>query len=459
MTLFTIDQVLTATSGQLLVSGCTNFTGVSTDTRTLQPGDLYVALHGERMDGHDFLTQARERGAGGALIDQRVPGIRPRHTVSGDWSVIEVTDTLYALGQLAAAHRRRFRLPIIGITGSAGKTTTKEMTAAILAQGREVLHTAGNFNNEIGLPLTLFRLTREHQAAVLEFGMRGRGQIAYLASLARPTVGLVTNIGLTHLELLGSQQEIALAKAELLDELPPTALAILPKHDPFFSLLREHAGGPLMTIGESADCDVYYSALQLNEDGCACFVLHHGEQSIPLRLSAPGRHQAQNALAAAAAALAIGAGAEEIQQGLTAYQPEHGRMRVLHAPGGYAVVDDSYNANPAAVRATLEFLAEAPNAGRKIAILGDMRELGPRERALHQEIGRYAMELGIDALLGVGELGQEYISGAADSRAQWYPNNAAAAQAARAQLSAGDLVLVKGSRAMKMEEIVAALAE
>lgn len=456
MTLFALDQVLAATSGQLLVSGPTQFAGVSTDTRTIRPGDLFIALHGERMNGHNFLALAREKGAVGALIDEALPGVRRRHTVPGEWSIIEVTDTLYALGQLAHFHRRRFRFPIIGITGSAGKTTTKEMTAAILACERNVLKTEANYNNEIGMPLTLLRLTREHEAAVLEFGMRGRGQIGYLAALARPTVGVITNIGLTHLELLGSQQEIALAKAELLDEMPPRATAVLPRSDAFYPLLREHAPGPVVTTGTDDDCDYWVDDVALGEDGCARFTLYTPGEKLPVRLGAPGRHQVWNALAAAAAALTAGATPEAVQQGLAAYTPDKGRMRVLHAPTGYAVVDDSYNANPAAVRATLEFLAEMPG-GRKVAILGDMRELGPTEREMHRELGKYALELGLDALLAVGELGREYVNGAADSRAQWFADNASATAAARALLQSGDIALVKGSRAMKMEEIVEGL--
>ena len=457
MAQFTLDQVISVTGGQLLISGPPLFCGISTDTRSLQPGDLYVALRGERVNGHDYLEQARAQGAAGAVIGESIPGLRRRHTASGEWSVIEVTDTLYALGQLAQFHRRRFKIPIIGITGSAGKTTTKEMTAAILEQGRKVLKTQGNYNNEIGMPLTIFRLEKAHEAAVLEFGMRGRGQILYLAALARPTIGVITNVGLTHLELLGSQEEIALAKAELLDEMPEHSTAILLRDDDFYSLLREHAPGTVVTVGETADCDFRVGNVWLGEDGCARFTLYTPGEDIPVQLGAPGRHQVKNALSAAAAAMTAGATTIEVQQGLAAYVPDTGRMRMLKSPHGYAVVDDSYNANPAAVRATLEFLAEVPGTGRKVAILGDMRELGPTERDIHRQIGRYAMELGIDALLAVGDLGKEYVAGADDSRAHWYPDNAAAAHAARELLQPGDIALVKGSRAMKMEEIVAAL--
>ncbi len=457
MALFDLIDILDATRGQVLVRGpVCSFTGISTDTRTLQPGNLFVALRGERFDGHQFLAKARAMGAAGALVEDPGPGVRRRTSSTGSWCVIEVTDTLYALGQLARHHRRRFFLPVVGITGSAGKTTTKEMTASILEQGQVVLKSQGNFNNEVGLPLTLFTLRESHQAAVLEFGMRGRGQISYLASLAQPTVGVVTNVGLTHLELLGSPQAIALAKAELLDEMPPEAIAVLPAQDAFFPLLREHAQGPVVTFGEDDACDYRASDLVLGADGCLCFTLHTPGDAVPVCLGTPGAHQVRNALAAAAAASCAGATTAQLQQGLTSYRAGKGRMQVLHAPRGYSVIDDSYNANPAAVRATLEFLARVPGA-RKVAILGDMRELGPTEGELHRELGRYAMELHLDALLAVGELGREYVRGAADERAQWFPDHAAAVQTALTLLAPGDVVLVKGSRAMQMEEIVAAL--
>jgi UDP-N-acetylmuramoyl-tripeptide--D-alanyl-D-alanine ligase len=450
MATFTLREVLLATGGQLRLSGsAAKFAGVSTDTRALRRGELFVAIRGERFDGHSFIEQARVKGAAGVLVEQAV---RDRAR-SENWHVIEVTDTQYALGQLAQHHRRRFRIPVVGVTGSAGKTTTKEMIATILAQGRAVLKSQGNFNNEIGLPLTLFTLDDTHQAAVLEFGMRGRGQIGYLAALARPTVGVITNIGLTHLELLGSQQEIALAKAELLDEMPVAGIAVLPARDEFYPLLREHAKGTVLRVGDTPECEYQVSEVALGEGGCANFTLHGPDLALPIALSAPGHHQVWNALAAAAAALAAGAKPEEVQAGLAAYQPLKGRMQAVRASGGFTVIDDTYNANPAAVRATLEFLAQAPG-GRKMAILGDMLELGPAAGEMHREIGRFAMSLGIDALLALGELGKEYVAGAADSRAQWFPAHASAAAAARVALGPGDVVLVKGSRGMRMELVV-----
>ncbi|HOF87357.1 MAG TPA: UDP-N-acetylmuramoyl-tripeptide--D-alanyl-D-alanine ligase [Armatimonadota bacterium] len=459
MATFTVTQVLDATKGQLLISGPQpRFTGVCTDTRALQPGDLFIALKGERVDGHDYLDAAREQGAAGALVQREVPGVARRKTCCGAWTLIEVTDTLYALGELAQYHRRRFQLPVIGITGSAGKTTTKEMTAAILAQECAVLKTPRNENNEVGLPHTLLRLTAEHQAAVVEFGMRGRGQIGYLAALAAPTIGVITNIGVTHLELLGSREEIALAKAELLDEMAPTGVAVLPRADACFALLRAHAPGPVVSVGETEEADYAARAVTLDDDGRARFTLVTPRGDAPVRLGAAGRHQVPNALAAAAAAMIAGASPDAACAGLAAYRGAAGRMHVVAARRGFRVIDDTYNANPDAMRATLRCLAEMPGA-RKVAILGDMRELGPTERDLHRELGRYAMTLNLDALLAIGDLGRDYVAGADDPRARWYPDHAAAIAAARAFLAPGDLVLVKGSHALAMDRIVAALVE
>ncbi len=457
MALFTLQQVLTVTNGQLLVSGPGfHFTGVSTDTRALQPGDLFVAIKGERFNGHDFLEAAREKGAAGAVVEESIRGVRRRHTAFGEWNLIEVTDTLYALGRLAQSHRLRFKIPVIGITGSAGKTTTKELTAAILGHSQPILKTPENFNNEIGLPHTLFGLTADHQAAVVEFGMRGRGQINYLASLARPTIGIITNIGLTHLELLGSPEEIALAKAELLDEMPARTVAILPRDDAYYPLLRDHARGQVVTVGFNPACDVWADEVVLGADGCARFALRTRHGALPIRLGTPGRHQVSNAVAAAAAAISAEASDDDIVAGLALELPTAGRMQVRQTRQGVTVIDDTYNANPAAVRATLAFLAEMPGV-RKIAILGDMRELGPAAEALHRDLGHYAMTLGLDALLAVGELGRAYVAGAADPRARWYPDNAAVSDALLREAAPGDVVLVKGSRAMHMDEIVGRL--
>ncbi len=430
-----------------------NFPGICTDTRKLQRGDIFFALHGEVSNGHKYLQIAREKGAAGAVVDEQVPGVRRRHNEIGEWNLIEVIDTLYALGQLAQAQRRRFRIPVIAITGSVGKTTTKEMTAAILGVRHTVVKTPGNYNNEIGMPLTLMQLDEHTETAVVEFGMRGPGQIGYLAALALPTVGVITNIGSSHLELLGTREEIARAKAELLEGMPQNSTVILPGEDDFFEMLRECARGPIVTVGEKPDFDLWASDVTLGATGCALFIMHFRGHALPIVLAVPGRHQVNNALAAAAAALAAGGELEDIVIGLAGYTGIDGRMQTHKAPRGFIVIDDSYNANPAAVRAALDYLAEVPG-GAKVAILGDMRELGPDAAELHRELGAHAIARQIDHLFAVGELGREYIEGANSPTAQWFPDNHTAAAAALAVLQPGDIALVKGSRAMRMELIV-----
>ncbi len=456
---FTLHQLLEATGGELLLSGpAVHFQGICTDTRNLQRGDIFFALHGEGSNGHKYLKIAREMGAAGAVVDEAVPGVRRRHNEIGEWNLIEVIDTLYALGQLAQAQRRRFKIPVIAITGSAGKTTTKEMTAAILSVRHTVVKTPGNFNNEIGMPLTLMQLDEHTQTAVVEFGMRGPGQIGYLAALALPTVGVITNIGASHLELLGTREKIAMAKAELLEVLPAHATVVLPGEDDFFTMLRERARGPVVTVGECPDFDLWASDITLGDTSCANFTLHFRGIELPIALAVPGRVQVNNALAAAAAALAAGSELEDIAIGLAGYTGIDGRMQTHTAKRGFTVIDDSYNANPAAVRAALSHLAEAPGKV-KLAILGDMRELGPDAAELHRELGAYAMTRHIDHLFALGELGRAYVDGADSQNAQWFPDHNAAIAAALTILQPGDIALIKGSRAMKMEVIVQGLVE
>ncbi|MEI7833538.1 MAG: UDP-N-acetylmuramoyl-tripeptide--D-alanyl-D-alanine ligase, partial [bacterium] len=327
---------------------------------------------------------------------------------------------------------------------------------AILGVRHTVVKTPGNYNNEIGMPLTLMQLDEHTETAVVEFGMRGPGQIGYLAALALPTVGVITNIGSSHLELLGTREDIARAKAELLEGMPQNSTVILPGEDDFFEMLRDSARGPIVTVGESPDFDLWASDVTLGDTGNACFTMHFRGHALPIVLAVPGRHQVNNALSAAAAALAAGGEVEDIAIGLAGYTGIDGRMQTHKAPRGFTIVDDTYNAHPAAVRATLDHLAEIPG-NAKMAILGDMRELGPDAADLHRELGAYAMEKKIDHLFAIGELGREYIDGANSPNAQWFPDHNSAVQAALEILQPGDIVLVKGSRAMKMEEIVRGL--
>jgi UDP-N-acetylmuramoyl-tripeptide--D-alanyl-D-alanine ligase len=432
------------------------FHGVATDTRALTPGALFIALKGERFDGHDFVAEAFRRGAAGALVSREVAAPGPQLVVS---------DTLAALGKLAASHRKSLPVQVIAVTGSIGKTTVKEMVAAILARGWPTARTPGNYNNEIGVPLALLDLTPAHKAAVVELAMRGRGQIAYLADMAQPRIGLITNVGVSHLELLGSRQAIAEAKAELLAALPPDGAAVLNADDEFFDFLRERSACRVLSFARSADADVRVKHVKLTAEGLIRFELRGwwGEQEVSL--AAAGRHHALNAAAAAAAAMAAGAEEAWIAEGLASFEGAEMRSQVARAPGGFTVIDDSYNAAPDSMRVALELLADLPG-NRKWAVLGDMKELGPMAAEWHREIGELAASLRLAGLITVGDLGHHVAEGAVgvkpgmgSGHVMEAADNAEAAALMLERVSLGDVVLVKGSRAMKMEEIVRSLLE
>jgi UDP-N-acetylmuramoyl-tripeptide--D-alanyl-D-alanine ligase len=447
-----LKLVLTATGGRLVGEGAPAvFRGVCTDTRARVRGSLFVALKGERFDGHDFVAEALRLGAGAALVSRDVPGAQP---------LIAVGDTLQALGAMAAAHRASVSPRVIAITGSTGKTTTKEMAAGILSQGWRTARTPGNFNNEIGVPLALLDLEPSHEAAVVELAMRGRGQIDALARMVQPQVGAITNIGVSHLELLGSREAIAGAKAELLDNLPGDGAAILNADDEFLTFLSERSPCRVVTFGRGEAADVQVREIVASEDGSTAFTLRGwwGEERI--RVPAAGRHQAMNAAAAAAAAMTAGAKAEWLAPGLEAFEGAEMRTRIVRAPGGFTVIDDCYNAAPDSMRVALELLADLPGA-RKWAALGDMKELGPLAADWHREVGELAAEMRLAGLITRGELGKDIAEGArgglpGGAVAAAESNEEAAALLAD-RLSPGDVVLVKGSRAMKMEEIVKGL--
>ncbi len=448
------DMVLAATGGrpvgrELPAVLC----GVSTDTRSLQSGALFVALKGERFDAHDFVPEALERGAGAALVSREIESPGP---------LLLVPDTLAAFGTLAAAHRAMLGARVVAVTGSTGKTTTKEMIAAVLSQDWKTGKTPGNYNNEIGVPLALLELDSSYEAAVVELAMRGRGQIGYLARMARPEVGVVTNIGLSHLELLGSREAIAEAKAELLSGLPDSGTAVLNADDDFFSFLRERSPARVISFGYGSEADVRAVQVTVREDGGTEFALtgDHGEVRVSLR--APGRHHALNAAAAAAAAFSLGAKPERVASGLEAFEGAEMRSRTARAPGGYVVIDDCYNAAPDSMRVALELLADLPGK-RKWAVLGDMKELGPLAPEWHREVGELAAAMGVTGLITLGQLGHYIAEGGRGASSLEYVSEAASNEEAagllKQRVSAGDVVLVKGSRAMEMEHIVSALME
>jgi UDP-N-acetylmuramoyl-tripeptide--D-alanyl-D-alanine ligase len=426
------------------------FDGVSTDSRSLRPGELFVALRGERFDGHEFLDAARRAGAVAALVESAFNRAVPLPALA-------VEDTRLALGRLAKHWRERFSPVLIAITGSNGKTTTKEMLAAILrrhAGAERVLATAGNFNNEVGLPLTLLRLRAEHRYCAIELGMNHRGEIAYLADIAQPTIALVNNAQREHLEFLHSVSEVAEENASVYDGLPPDGVAVVNADDPQAAYFRTRAGARrVVDFGLEARAVVTggYALEPLSSE--LRVVTRLGESRA--RLVIPGLHNVRNALAAAACAFAAGVEPDAIGAGLGAFRPYTGRLQVKRAASGATLIDDSYNANPDSVRAAIDVLAVAP--APTVLVLGDMGEVGESGPAFHVEVGRYARERGIGALLALGEAAREAAT-AFGAGGQHFGSLDELIRAARAAAAPGATLLVKGSRFMRMERVVAALA-
>ncbi|HEX8236317.1 MAG TPA: UDP-N-acetylmuramoyl-tripeptide--D-alanyl-D-alanine ligase [Abditibacteriaceae bacterium] len=449
---FTLSQAAQATRGRILTGDpSTHCTGVSADTRTVATNNLFVALRGERFDAHEFLPQAQAAGALSAIVENTA--LAPR-----DFACIQVDNTLHALGDLARYHRLRFSIPVVGITGSYGKTTTRALMAAALGARLRVLATAGNFNNEIGLPMTLFGLNETHDCAVLEMAMRGLGQIKYLAEVAAPTVGVVTNIGPQHIELLGGMDKIAQAKAELIEALPNDGVAVLPVDDEYSQFLRERAPCEVVTFGSSETADYRVSEIVTSGEGCISFRISNPQgETCTLTLPMPGAHNAINAAAALAVAEILGVQLAEAARALENVEVPGARMRVVRG-GGITIIDDCYNAGPTSMRAALQTLHDFPTAGRRVAVLGTMKELGPWSQQEHRKLGKLAGD-SVRVLVGVGEETREMLDAAqSDAERHWFADANAAAQDIKQLLRDGDVVLVKGSRSVGLEVVVNALA-
>ena len=429
--------------GGTLTGADVPFEGCGMDTRTLPAGALFVALPGTRVDGHDFVERARECGAAAALVSRPVATPLP---------VIRVVDTREALGRLAAHWRGRFRIPLVGVTGSTGKTTVKEMTAAVLRGVGPTLATEGNLNNDIGVPLTLARLGPEHRFAVVEMGANHPGEIAGLCAIARPRVGVVTHCAPAHLEGFGSVEGVARAKGELFAALPADGTAVVNADDAYAGLwIRTSAAGRRLTFGLEAVADVTGRWEPRDTGSQVHLVTPAGEAD--LRLALPGRHNVMNALAAAAVALALDVPLDAVVRGLESVRPVRGRLQVREARG-LRVLDDTYNANPGSVAAALAVLATSP--GRRWLVLGDMGELGAESAELHRRMGRLAREAGVDRLWTLGALAAL----AAESFGEGgrsFPSHAALAEALRTEAGPPATILVKGSRSMTMERVVEAL--
>ncbi len=467
-----IEQVVASIDGAHVTRDA-YFQGVSTDSRQVMPGSLFVALRGDRFDAHDFLGQLVDKPVA-AVVVEKLPDHYPL-------PAIVVPDTLAALGRIGNFWRRRFAIPVIGVTGSNGKTTVKEMISAILvaafgAEGR--LATQGNLNNEIGVPLTVTRLTGEHKAAVVELGMNHPGEIARLAAIAEPTVALVNNAQREHQEFMHTVEAVARENGAVLQALPADGVAVFPGDDEYTDLWRGLAGDrEVLTFGLSDECDVSatYTATDFGSElkitsfprkrepmlsapasqntqarDVSMDPRLRGDDEFVVRLNAAGTHNVRNALAATACALAAGIPVDAIVRGLEAFAPVSGRLQRKQATSGAAIIDDTYNANPDSVRAAIDVLAQYPSP--RILVLGDMGEVGTQGPEFHQEIGAYAASRGIDTVLATGELARHMVGSGAQHYEQFDELLAALDQQLGSKSDA--TVLVKGSRFMKMERVV-----
>jgi UDP-N-acetylmuramoyl-tripeptide--D-alanyl-D-alanine ligase len=423
----------------------------------LQAGDLFFALKGEKADGHLYVSRAIESGAAGVVISDETAV--PRGVAT---PVVKVEDPLWALGDLAKHYRSKFDVRVVGITGSVGKTTTKEMLASILSRKWKVLKNAMNFNNEIGVPLTLFQLDRDHDVVVLELAMRGLGEIRRLAAIAKPCVGVITNVGISHIERLGSQGAIADAKTELLAELPPDGVAVLNAEDGYYMVMKERFGGRKISFGSCKSADVVGTRIKTSDSGGHDFVILIDGGAVKVKLPILGHYNVYNALAAAAAAVGMGVDLYTIRDGLESFTPPAMRMELIRSKAGYVVLNDTYNASPASTVGALKTLDALKGYRRKIAVLGDMLELGDYGPKAHRDIGMMVAESEIEVLVTVGELARMVAEGAAAAgmpgkAIQSFADSVETGGKLRAMVKRGDAILVKGSRAMKMEEIVQVL--
>ncbi len=417
------------------------------DSREVRRGDLFVALPGEHRDGHDFVADALDRGAAGVVV-RRAPQELPERTVA-----YVVEDCLKALQRIAAGHRAALPVKVIGVTGSVGKTTTKEIAAFVLGKRYRLVKNEANYNNEIGLPLTLLKLTPRHERAVLEMGMYAPGEIRLLCELARPEIGLVTNVGPVHLERMGSIEAIAAAKAELVEALPSDGFAVLNGDDRRGRAMAKRTKARVVYFGTSDGCDVRGSDLESKGLEGISFTLEYGGERLRVRTRLPGRHLLLNALGATAVALLDGMSLGEVAQALAAARVPL-RLHVHRGRNDSTILDDTYNASPASMMAALELLADLP--GRRIAVLGDMRELGAEEQEGHRLVGREAARVA-QVIYAVGDLGHligEEAKRAGHPAVSLWPSKEEAARRLASELRVGDVVLLKASRAMALETIL-----
>jgi UDP-N-acetylmuramoyl-tripeptide--D-alanyl-D-alanine ligase len=476
---FTAQEIEEAAAGRL-TGGRADMaaSGVSTDSRTIREGELFVPISGPNFDGHDYIGAAFGAGAAGCLsapgraTGGRSPGAARSIEPPEGVFIVEVEDTLTALGDLARRHRGRFELPVAAVTGSNGKTTTKEMIRAILAEGGETLASEGNLNNLIGLPLQVLGLGPAHERAVFEMGMNWPGEIQRLAGVARPGIGVITNIAPAHLEGLGSIEAVREAKGELLNAMEGEGVAVLPGGEPsggdsHCGVLAERfraAGGRVVTFGLTGECDARATDIRMSPRGETTFRLLLGGEEAEVRLGAVGRHNVLNALAAAAAAHEMGSGLDEAASGLARTNFPKMRLAVEELRGGCFLLNDAYNANPESMRSAIQAAGELKGEGRAFGLLGDMKELGDYGEEAHREAGRWAASEGLDFLAAVGDAmrlaaSEARAAGMPPERVGEFSTPEKAAAWVAERLKPGDWALVKGSRSMEMERAAEALRD
>ncbi len=409
------------------------------DSRAVEPGDMFAAYKGERADGHDYIPAAFAKGAACCLAERLPEGAQG--------PVILVDDVQKALETLAGAYRETLDIPVIGITGSVGKTTAKEMVWWVLSQKLNVLKTEGNLNNQIGVPMTLSRIQPQHQAAVVEMGISGFGEMRELAVMARPTIALFTLIGHAHLEFLHDLEGVFRAKTEMLELMPEDGTVIVNGDDPWLAKIK--CRQRLIRCGLGQDCELRAENIKALADGTTDFLLVHKDGRIPIHIPAHGRHLVYAAMEAAAVGMSLGLSEEEIARGIAAYKVM-GRRGAVWTGDKLTLVDDSYNANPDSMRCAINSMADMP--GHHVCILGDMLEMGPEAASMHYELGKYAVDKGMELLLCCGELGREIARGAGD-RGMWFKSREELTAALPQLICPGDTVLVKASRGMHLEEI------
>ena len=459
---WTASEIIEATRGKLLSGESVHaFSGICIDSRAIMPGDCFLAIRGDTHDGHSFIPEVLKKGVKGLIIQsERQHEIEVKEMETPPAVCIGVPNTLAALGALAGYHRQRSDVSVVAITGSNGKTSTRTMAAAVLSKRFHVLSPEGNFNNEVGLPLTLLRLNSSHEWAVLELGMNHAGEISRLGDICRPDIGLITNIGPAHLEGLGSLEGVMHAKGELIEKVKPGGKIILNADDPMTEKLAQKTTATPLLFGFSANADIRATELSLQPAGVS-FVLHIGQETSRVTLPVPGTFMSINALAAAAVGHAVGIPIAEIAAALESFTPIKGRMNLYRTDRGFKIIDDTYNANPGSVKAALTALKGLRKEHPGLVVLGDMLELGNASWDLHRDIGEFAARSGVSRLYVTGAFAEAVLQGAQQggmaSKNIFSGDKEAILVDLVRHFNPGDWLLIKGSRGMRMETLLTAL--